>query len=402
MPDPPFDANDAKPNRLYLNDGHGRFTDASKEWGVSSATRWSLSSLFGDYDGDGRPDLLVTNDFGLKNLYRNEGGRRFGDLTSRERVELRAYGMSGAWADFDGDGRLDLYTTGCDTQWYFLHEYPALPVGLPGRIFLPIAIDWMERMTEGNSLMLQRSGKFEDATDGSGAARAGWNWSVIAADLDNDSRPDIYATNGMWGDGRVHDRELEFWWETLAYWDDYVAGRKTFDRQAAGIAGIERDRFFHNRAGEGAPLFEDRAFLEGLDLETNGRAAVAFDADGDGALDLYVRSVEAPEALFRGSRRSGEHFLRVRLAGARGRDNRDGVGSRLTAALQDGRRLLVETGNASGYLSSGSPIAHIGLGTASRIESLQVRWPSGLVQDLGAVVEVDRTIVVDEERGILP
>jgi hypothetical protein len=129
---------------------------------------------------------------------------------------------------------------------------------------------------------------------------------------------------------------------------------------------------------------------------------VAFDADGDGALDLYVRSVEAPEALFRGSRRSGEHFLRVRLAGARGRDNRDGVGSRLTAALQDGRRLLVETGNASGYLSSGSPIAHIGLGTASRIESLQVRWPSGLVQDLGAVVEVDRTIVVDEERGILP
>ncbi|HEY7573822.1 MAG TPA: CRTAC1 family protein, partial [Thermoanaerobaculia bacterium] len=402
MPDPPFDANDAKPNRLYLNDGHGRFTDASKEWGVSEAARWSLSSLFGDYDGDGRPDLLVTNDFGLKNLYRNEGGRRFEDLTSRERVELRAYGMSGAWADFDGDGRLDLYTTGCDTQWYFLHEYPALPVGLPGRIFLPIAIDWMERMTEGNSLMLQRSGKFEDATDGSGAARAGWNWSVIAADLDNDSRPDIYATNGMWGDGRVHDRELEFWWETLAYWDDYVAGRKTFDRQAAGIAGIERDRFFHNRAGEGAPLFEDRAFLEGLDLETNGRAAVAFDADGDGALDLYVRSVEAPEALFRGSRRSGEHFLRVRLAGARGRDNRDGVGSRLTAALQDGRRLLVETGNASGYLSSGSPIAHIGLGTASRIESLQVRWPSGLVQDLGAVVEVDRTIVVDEERGILP
>jgi hypothetical protein len=402
MPDPPFDADDAGPNHLYLNDGRGRFTDASKEWGVSGAARWSLSSLFGDYDGDGRPDLLVTNDFGLKNLYRNDGGRRFEDVTSRERAELRAYGMSGAWADFDGDGRLDLYTTGCDTQWYFLHEYPGLPVGLPGRIFLPIAIDWMERMTKGNSLMLQRSGRFEDATEVSGAAKAGWNWSAIAADLDNDSRPDIYATNGMWGDGRVHDRELEFWWETLAYWDDYVAGRKTFDRGGAGISGIERDRFFRNRAGESSPIFEDRAFLEGLDLETNGRAAAAFDADGDGALDLYIRSVEAPEAFFRGSRRAGEHFLRVRLAGARGRDNRDGVGSRLVATLPDGRRILVETGNASGYLSSGSPIAHFGLGVASRVQNLQVRWPSGRVQDLGAVAEVDRVIVVDEERGILP
>ncbi len=407
MPDPPYDANDGRPNRLFVNDGHGHFTDATAAWGLDKRTRWSLSSLFADYDGDGRPDLLVTNDFGFKNLYRNDGGRRFADMTKATGTGVRAYGMSGAWADFNGDGLLDLYTTGCDTQWYFLHEYPSLPIGVTGRAFLPIAIQWVETMAKGNTLLLQKPNHtFADATSRSGAEHAGWNWSSVAADLDNDSWPDVYATNGMWGDGRDHDRELEFWWQTLAYWDDYVAGKKTFDRKGAGIAGIERDRFFRNRSGDkdqkkGGPIFEERSFLEGLDLETNGRAVVAFDANGDGALDLYIRSVQAPEALFLGTRRPDEHFLRVKLRGTPGRDNQDGIGSRITAVLPDGRRLILETGNASGYLSTGSPIAHLGLGPATRLKALTIRWPSGNLQTLGPIAPVDRTILVEEDRGII-
>jgi hypothetical protein len=403
MPDPPFDAKDGRRNFLYLNDGHGRFTNATRAWGIADETRWSLSSLFQDYDGDGREDLLVTNDFGLKNLYRNRNGRRFEDVAAKTGTEARAYGMSGAWADFDGDGLPDIYTTGTDTQWYFLHEYPSIPISLFGRLFLSVAIRWVEDMARGNTLLLQRPDHtFENATARSGARHAGWNWSAVAADLDDDGWPDLYATNGMWGDGRDHDVELEFWWETLAYWDDYVKGTKIFDRKGAGVAGIERDRYFHNRGGAaaGAPLFEDRAFLDGLDLESNGRAVVAFDANGDGALDLYVRSIGAPEALFLGSRRPDEHFLRIRLAGTPGRDNRDGIGARVTATLPGGRKLVVENGNASGYLSTGSPIVHLGLGKATRLEDLTLRWPSGRMQDLGPVGDVDRTILVDEQRGV--
>jgi len=405
LPDPPFDANDGQRNFLYLNDGHGHFTDATEAWGIAKDTRWTLSGLFQDFDGDGRVDLIATNDFGLKNLYRNEGGRRFVDVAKKAGAQVRAYGMSAAWADFDGDGLPDLYTTGTDTQWAFLHEYPAVPVGFWGRLFLPFAIRWCEEMASGNTLLLQRADHtFADATARSGAGHAGWNWSSIAADLDDDGWPDVYATNGMWGDGRDHDVELEFWWDSLAYWDDYVAGTRTFDRKGAGIAGIERDRYFHNRGGAaaGAPLFEDRAFLDGLDLESNGRAVVAFDANGDGALDLYVRSIGAPEALFLGSRKSDEHYLRVRLAGTPGVDNRDGVGALLTAKLPDGRVIALQTSNASGYLSTGSPIAHLGLGRAERLENLTVRWPSGRVQDLGAVDRVDRLILIDESRGVEP
>ena len=403
MPDPPFDANDASRNFLFINDGHGHFRDASAEWGIAKMTRWSLSCLFADFDGDGRVDLLVTNDFGLKNLYRNVDGKRFEDVAKRANAEVRAYGMSGAWADFDGDGRLDVYTTGTQTQWYFLHEYPSLPIPLIGRAFLPTAVKWMEQMATGNTLLLQREpGKFTDATDASGARKAGWNWSSIAADFDDDGWPDIYSTNGMWGDGREHDVELEFWWDSLAYWNDYVAGKRSFDRKGAGIAGIERDRYWVNRGRAGKPaVFEERGFLDGLDLETNGRAAVAFDANGDGALDLYVRSIGAPEAIFFGSRKPDEHFLRVRLAGAPGRDNSAGVGSRLTATLPGGRKILLETDNPSGYLSTGSPIAHFGLGPATRVEELTVRWPSGFVQKVGPIEAVDRTITIDESRGLM-
>ena len=398
MPDPAFDAKDGRRNFLYLNDGHGRFTDATDARGLGKDTRWTLSALFQDYDQDGREDLLATNDFGLKNLYRNEGPE-FADVAKKTGTQARAYGMSGAWADFDGDGRPDIYATGTDTQWYFLHEYPSIPVTFWGRVFLSVAVKWCEEMASGNTLLLQRADRtFEDATAWSGAKHAGWNWSSVAADLDNDSWPDLYATNGMWGDGRDRDVELEFWWQTLAYWDDYIEGTKTFDRRGAGVNGIERDRYFRNRGGAsaGTPLFEDRAFLDGLDLETNGRAAVAFDANEDGALDVFVRSVQAPEALFLGSRRPDEHFLRLRLSGAPGVDNRDGVGARVTARLPGGRTIVTENANASGYLSTGSPIVHLGLGPATRVESLEVRWPSGALQNLGPVETVDRVLVVEE------
>jgi hypothetical protein len=70
--------------------------------------------------------------------------------------------------------------------------------------------------------------------------------------------------------------------------------------------------------------------------------------------------------------------------------------------LPGGRRLVLETGNASGFLSTGSPIAHLGLGRATRLEALTIRWPSGKLQDLGPIAAVDQTVLVDEERGILP
>ena len=86
--------------------------------------------------------------------------------------------------------------------------------------------------------------------------------------------------------------------------------------------------------------------------------------------------------------------------GSAGKDNTDGIGARVEAALPGGRRIVVENANASGYLSTGSPIVHLGLGAATHLEDLVVTWPSGFVQKLGRIDLVDRVIVVDEAGGV--
>ncbi|HEV8268491.1 MAG TPA: CRTAC1 family protein [Thermoanaerobaculia bacterium] len=394
MPDPPFDAHDGGENQLFLNNGDGTFTDATERFGLKQ-TRWSLSCAFADLDGDGRPDLVVTNDFGLKNVYRNVDGKRFVDVAKKAGALDRGYGMSVAIADFSGDGLLDLHFSGTYTQWGFVHDYAWVPFPLPGRIFLSFARDWMEKMCRGNSFLQNRGdGTFEDVTAASGVGKAGWCWSGVAGDLDNDGRPDLYDANGMWDDGRKGDRELEFWWETLAYWDDYIAGTKTFQRQGKGVQGCERNRYFRN-AGDGR--FEDRSYLDGVDLQANGRAAVLDDFDGDGSLDVYVRSVQHPETLFLGTRRAGERYVELRLE--QPGKNRAAVGARVSLTLPDGRLEMQELQTTSGFLSSGSKKLHFGLGSFRTFTNLTVRWPWGETESFVAPPRVDGIYLLKKGAG---
>lgn len=395
MPDPPFDAEDGGPNRLFQNRGDGTFEDATERFGLVN-TRWSLTPQFADLDADGFPDLVVTNDFGLKNVYRNEKGTRFVDVAGSLGAEDRGYGMSTTVADFDGDGRLDLHFSGTYTQWGLVHDAPWVPFPLPGRVFLPFAREWMKKMCRGNTLLLNRGRTFEDVTERAGVARAGWCWSAVSGDLDNDGRPDLYAANGMWDDGRNGDRELEFWWETLAYWDDYIAGTKTFQRHGKGVHGRERNRFFRNRADG---TFEDQSFLDGVDLAANSRAALLVDLDYDGSLDVYVRSVQHPETLFLGTRRPGEHFFELRLA--QGGENRAAIGARVTLTTADGRRLVQEVQTTSGFLSSGTRRLHFGLGSHREIREIEVRWPDAVAERFAPPRYPDGVWLAERGTGVL-
>jgi FG-GAP-like repeat len=204
VPRLPFFAQNGGKNRLLRNDdGHG-FTDVSDTSGVGD-TGWSLAVASADYDNDGWLDLVVANDFGRKNLYRNNGDGTFTEDAKHAGVLDFSGGMGVAWGDFNDDGNLDLYTSNINSnqRWFgkdqtidqymrnvFRTRWIAKDAGQYWDFYQLVGSRWAEigtQIGEGNSLFANnRDGTFRELKD-SHTSRAGWGWSVAFFDMDNDT-----------------------------------------------------------------------------------------------------------------------------------------------------------------------------------------------------------------------
>jgi len=184
-------ARDGEPNQLWINQGNGTFREEAAKRGVAD-TGWSLAASFGDYDGDGKPDLYLANDYGENRLYHNRGDGVFEDVTAKSGTRDAGFGMGVLWVDYDGDGRLDLYVS----NMYSTAGNRILARG-PGK--LPKErYEKLLKMAGGNTLFRNNGdGTFTNVTKESGTGRAGWAWSAAAYDYDNDGRPDLYVANGF-------------------------------------------------------------------------------------------------------------------------------------------------------------------------------------------------------------
>ncbi len=195
LPRPYYDATNGPPNVLYRNLGNGRFEDVTAESGLTeNNNRFSHSCTWGDYDQDGHPDLFIANDFGRKNLYRNQGDGVFRDITAAAGIEDAGAGMSVALGDYDGDGWEDVYFGNMwssagrrvTTQRDFKSDSPDAPK------------DIYRRHARGNSLFRsERAQRFEDVTIPSGVEMGRWAWCSDFVDFDNDGHLDIYIVNGF-------------------------------------------------------------------------------------------------------------------------------------------------------------------------------------------------------------
>lgn len=389
-PAPYHDARNGPPGVLFRSDGGRRYVDVTRETGLDEAgnDRYHFAAAWADYDEDGWPDLLVANDFGTKNLYRNRGPQpdghvRFEDVAEAAGVLDHGAGMSATFLDYDNDGRLDIYT---GNMWTASGQrVTASPV------FMPDAPDEVRalyrRHTRGNALFRNRGdGTFDDATLAAGAAFGRWAWSSDAIDFDGDGCQDLYVANGMLT-RESGDPDLEgfFWRQVVARspltrakgtpYDD--AWRAINLRLVHGsIAGRQRNVLLRNDC-RGA--FDDVSGAAGLDLEQDGRAFAVIDIDRDGDPDLAVMAARnAPQLrIFRNDHPPRAMFA-LRLTGA-GRSNRDAIGARVrveTDALRVTR--VVQAG--SGFLSQHSRELVIGLGDSREVLSVTVDWPSGTRQ----------------------
>jgi Tfp pilus assembly protein PilF/peroxiredoxin len=414
-PKPYYDATNGPPNVLFRNDGHGRFVDVTDEVGLDAGNdRFSFSAAWGDYDGDGWPDLVVTNDFGRKNLYHNLGPRdgrvRFEDVSARAGIEDYAAGMSVFWFDFDGDGRLDIYG---GQMWS--------DSGLRVTASPDFMRDAPERVRElyhhharGNSLFRNRGdGTFEDVSVAARAEMGRWNWSSGALDFDTDGWEDIYCVNGMiTREGSDFDLDPLFWGGMVARSPLTVATGTRYDDAWRALnwfmadrseAGHHRNVFLRN---DGRGGFDDVSGALGLDLDEDGRVFSVLDFDHDGDPDILSFSPRGtPELrLFRDDFAPRGATLAVRLvgvpsrpfesAGGRLASSRDAIGARVTVETDRLRRTKVVNAG-SGFLSQHSTELLFGLGPSRRVERLTVEWPSGRRQEF-TDVPLERRVRIEE------
>jgi enediyne biosynthesis protein E4 len=335
------------PLSLFHNRGDGTFEDVTARAGLGAYKGRGMAVAFADYDQDGRIDFYVTNDKLPSALFRNRGDGTFAEAGLLAGVALPEHGqdvsaMGADFRDYDNDGLPDLHVTALAGESFPLYRN-------------------------------QGKGLFQDATHRSRLAplvarRSGWGNGFV--DFDNDGWKDLFTANA-----HVNDEISRF--EA----NDYRLLNSVF-----------------RNAGDGT--FTDASDSSGLaDGEARAHRGAAFgDLDGDGRMDVVVSSLGAPAELWWNQSPAAGHWLDVRLVGTK--SNRDGIGAavRVTSTRDPRwRQQFNAMTTAVGYASSSAGPVHFGLGTATAAESVEVRWPSGAVQELKDV-KADQVVTVTEPR----
>jgi len=342
------------------------FTNVSEQAGISG-NHPGLGATWWDYNDDGRPDLYVCNDFKAPDLlYRNNGDGTFTNTITSTVPHTPWFSMGAEAGDINNDGRIDLLAADMAATTHYQAKQ-AMGNMEEDRWFLNSA---QPRQYMRNALYLNSgSDRFMEAAYLAGLAATDWTWSVKLADLDNDTRIDLFIANGMtrnWLDSDLIQK-------AKTSYGDRNAGKNPIWYNSPRRA--ERNMAFANR---GDLRFEPVTERWGLGHVAVSYGAAVADLDRDGDLDLVVNNFDEPLSVYRNRSAAGNGVL-IRLIGTV--SNRYGCGTTVTAkhgATSQVRYLILN----SGYMSANEPIIHFGLGRQIKIDRLVVRWPSGHVQQV--------------------
>jgi hypothetical protein len=335
-------------SHLYRNLGNGRFEDVTKKAGVYDENQKALGVAPWDFDGDGRVDILVSNDTAPNNLFRNRGDGTFEDVGIPAGIAVDEAGkargaMGAAWADIkNGKGSAvaignfsnelkSLYWT--ETGEVFLDESPKSGVGPTSFLDLTFGVLFLDANLDGRMDLLLANGHVEPTVQ------------EVQKDVAYRQAPVLYLNAG---DGRF-----------------VPLGARSGDLSQPLVA----------------------------------RGAAYADLDGDGDLDLVIVESGGPARVYLNPTNAPQRSVRVRLVGA-GKSSRDAVGARVTASF-GGRTLTQQVSGGQSYLSASEKTLTFGLGTAKKIDSLEIRWPDGTTQTMKDVPGGAR-LTVTQESGARP
>ena len=325
---------------LFRNNGDGTFTEVSKQAGVADANGYyGLGVLTGDFDDDGLIDIFVANDSTPNFHYRNKGDGTFEEIGFSAGTAVNENGseqgsMGVTAGDYDHDGKLDIFITN------FADEYNTLYHNDSKNSFTDLSY---AAKVAAISLPL-----------------VGWGTKFV--DYDNDGWVDLFVANG------------------------HVYPQLPGYRQPRLLHRNNRDSTFTERSGEfGSVLTENRA----------SRGVAFGDIDNDGDVDLLIADLDGPPQLLRNDGANASNSILVRTIGVK--SNRSGIGARVTVVSGD----LTQTDqvrSGDSYISQSDLRLHFGLEKRSKVDSIQVRWPSGTVDKISNV-GVNRIITIKEGQG---
>jgi tetratricopeptide (TPR) repeat protein len=329
----------AQLDQLFRNNGDGTFTDVSKDAGIEIPDGKGLGLALADFDEDGRLDLFVANDGTPNFLFRNLGDMRFEEVGASAGAAYDASGqptasMGVVAEDLNEDGRIDLFHTN------FIDQTSTMRWNLGG-------------------------GQFTDGTLASNLAapsRAMTGFGAVALDVDNDGHLDLFVANG--------------------HTDDQPWVNIPMAQAAQLFWGREFGRF------DLAPADSVRILAQ----PAVGRGVAAGDLDNDGRVDIVVVDRDRPAVILRNETQGG-HWLGVRLLG--NRSGRSPIGARVTCQV-GGRSIVRWLTSGTSYLSCSESRLWFGLGAAKLVDAIEVRWPSGMAQSRPDI-PADQVIDVRED-----
>ncbi|HEY0072665.1 MAG TPA: CRTAC1 family protein [Abditibacteriaceae bacterium] len=337
---------DGQPNYLYRNNGNGTFTNIAQRLGVDDPRGKAMAVIFFDDNNDGKPDLFVANDQTGNKLYLNRG-TKFEDITLRSSVGYDDTGRSQAsmgadCADYNHDGRFDI------AFGTFQHDANTLYRNDGGSVFSLISwpaqlgVATLDRLTFG----------------------------TLFLDYDNDGRSDLFFSNG-----HVSDNAATFQPDV------------TWPQPATLLRNVDGRKFADVSPSLGAAFTQPRV----------GRGCSRGDFNNDGWIDILVNNSGGRPFLLRNKGKAGQHQITLKLTMPG--HNRDAIGARVEVVTGKQRQINEVRSGSGGYMAGNDLRLHFGLGEASRVDSILIRWPNGKRETLHDV-EADSFLTIAPGRGV--
>ena len=412
-------------NHLFKNNGNGTFSDVTKAAGVSDG-RWSTGAAFVDYDHDGNLDLFVANyveydlshlpEFGKDktcqykgiavqcgprglrgsgdSLFHNNGDGTFTDVSKKAGVSdpNGYFGMGVICSDFDDDGLIDIFVADDSTPNLLYHN-------------------------NGDGTFKEIGFVSGTALSENGAEQG--SMGVTVGDYDHDGRFDIFVTNFVDDYDTLYHNDGRNFFTDVSYKTNVAAvsmplvrwGTKFFDYDndgwvdlfiACGHVYPQLDRYrqrkllhHNNRDGtftevaaqSGAPLMQERA----------GRGVAFGDLDNDGDVDMVVNDLDGPPLVLRNDGGNANNSVLIKTVGVK--SNRDGIGARVKIVSGDLTQ-IDEVRSGGSYISQNDLRLHFGLEKRRKIDLIEIRWPSGVVDKI-TNANVNKILIVKEGQGVI-